>query len=69
MIGDVGEIILQIRTEAGLSQEQLGRRAGVLRNNISQYEHKGVCPNVYRFEDLLNACGYELIIRKEGTKE
>jgi transcriptional regulator with XRE-family HTH domain len=70
MIRDVGEIIKQCRHDAGLSQDQLCRVAGIgPRSTISQYERHGKCPSVYRFEDILNACGYELIIRKKGTKE
>lgn len=70
MIGNVGEIIKQCRLEAGLSQERLCNLTGIgPRGTISQYERHGICPSVYRFEDLIEACGYEIIIRKKGTKE
>lgn len=69
MIGDVGELILKCRKEAGLSQNALASAVGTQPHAISQYEHKGICPKVYMFEDILNACGYELIIRKKGTEE
>ena len=70
MIVYVGEIIKQCRHDAGLSQAQLCKRTGIgPRGTISQYERHGVCPSVYRFEDILNACGYEIIIRKKGTEE
>ena len=65
MIKDVGQLIRKVRLEAGLSQDQLSEMLDVRRSNISQYEHKGVCPNVYRFEDILNVCGYEIVIRKK----
>ena len=69
MIKDVGELILKYRKEAGLSQNALDSAVGTQPHAISQYEHKGICPKVYMFEDILNACGYEIIIRKKGTKE
>ncbi len=64
MIGDVGKIIFECRTAAGLSQRALGKEIGTYANTISQYEHKGICPKVYMFEDILNACGYEIVIQK-----
>ena len=69
MIKDVGELILKCRKEAGLSQNALASAVGTQPHAISQYEHKGICPKVYMFEDIMNACGYELIIRKKGTEE
>lgn len=69
MIEDVGELVLKCRTEAGLTQRELAAIIGTRPNTISQYEQKGICPKVYMFEDILNACGYEIIIRKKGTKE
>ncbi len=69
MISNIGALIKQIRLEAGLTQERLCAMVGCPKSTISQYERKGNCPSVYRFEDLLNACGYELIIRKKGTEE
>lgn len=69
MIDDVGELILKCRKEAGLSQRALASIVGTQPQAISQYEHKGICPKVYLFEDIMDACGYELIIRKKGTKE
>lgn len=68
MIGQVSEAIKRCRTEAGLSQERLADQSGLYRSAISQYENKDICPSVYRFEDILEACGYELIIRKKGSK-
>lgn len=65
MIGDTGKTIHRCRTEAGLSQERLAVLTGLGRSAISQYEHKDICPSVYRFEDILNACGYELIVVKK----
>lgn len=69
MIKDVGELILKCRKEAGLSQNALASAVGTQPHAISQYEHKGICPKVYMFEDIMNACGYEIIIRKKGTEE
>ena len=69
MIKDVGELILKCRKEAGLSQNALASAVGTQPHAISQYEHKGICQKVYMFEDILNACGYEIIIRKKGTEE
>lgn len=69
MIDDVGKLIFDCRHEADLSLRELAAIVGTQPQAISQYEHKGICPKVYMFEDIMNACGYEIIIRKKGTKE
>lgn len=69
MIGNVPDVIRSLRKEAGLSQERLAERIGASRSQICVYEKRNICPSVYRFEDIVEACGYELIIRKKGTKE
>ena len=64
MIEDVGKLIFDCRHEAGLSLRELATIVGTQPQAISQYEHKGICPKVYMFEDILNACGYEIEIHK-----
>ena len=64
MIEDVGKMIFDCRHEAGLSLRDLAAIVGTQPHAISQYEHKGICPKVYTFEDILNACGYELIVQR-----
>jgi len=69
MIGNISEVIRTLREDAELSQERLAERIGASRSQICVYEKRDICPSVYRFEDIVEACGYELIIRKKGTKE
>lgn len=69
MIGVVGDIIRRCRTEAGLSQDALAERCGMSRGQISQYEKHGICPSAYRLEDMLNACGFEILVVKKTDAE
>lgn len=66
MIGKTSDVIRKCRLAEGISQERLATLSGLNRSAISQYENKDICPSVYRFEDILNALGYELIIQKKG---
>ena len=68
MIKNLGDFLLDIRIEAGLTQRELASLVGTYPTSISQYERDINCPKVYTFEDILNACGYELVIKKKGSK-
>lgn len=58
-------LLLDARRRAGMSQEQLGRRAGVARPLISQYENGRKDPSLTTLARLIEACGLELRICAE----
>jgi transcriptional regulator with XRE-family HTH domain len=54
------ELLEHARTGAGLTQEELARRAGTSRTTLSAYEHGRKSPTVATFSRLLSEAGYEL---------
>jgi transcriptional regulator with XRE-family HTH domain len=54
------ELLEQARASAGLTQEELARRAGTSRPTLSAYEHGRKSPTVATFARLLSEAGWEL---------
>lgn len=54
------ELLEQARVSAGLTQEELARRAGTSRPTLSAYEHGRKSPMIATFARLLSAAGWEL---------
>jgi transcriptional regulator with XRE-family HTH domain len=54
------ELLEQVRVSAGLTQEELARRAGTSRPTLSAYEHARKSPTVATFARLLSGAGWEL---------
>ena len=48
----------------GKSNEDVLLRAGYDKNIIKRWRNQGRSPRVHSLEDVLNACGYELTMRK-----
>jgi transcriptional regulator with XRE-family HTH domain len=57
---DAAKLLEQARTSAGLTQEELARRAGTSRPTVSAYEHGRKSPTVATFARLLSGAGWEL---------
>lgn len=55
-----GELLGRARGSAGLTQEELARRAGTSRPTLSAYEHGRKSPTVATFARLLSEAGWEL---------
>ena len=55
-----GELLERVRGSAGLTQEELARRAGTSRPTLSAYEHGRKSPTVATFARLLSEAGWEL---------
>lgn len=55
-----GVLLEQVRGRAGLTQEELARRAGTSRPTLSAYEHGRKSPTVATFARLLAGAGWEL---------
>lgn len=58
-----GDLLVEARRRAGISQAELGRRSGVAPSLIGRYERYEVIPSIERLRELLRACGIELSIR------
>jgi len=56
-------LLARVRRAAGLSQDELARRAGTSRTAVSAYEHGRKSPALDTVDRLLSAAGYELDAR------
>ena len=62
-----GSLIRDARRRAGLSQVELGRRAGVTQSVVSAYESGTRQPALPTLERLVRAAGYTLEINVRGS--
>ena len=60
--GVSGSLVREARRRAGLSQVELGRRAGVTQSVVSAYESGARQPSLPMLERLVRAAGYEVQI-------
>src|SRR5687767_14306060 len=58
-----GDLLVEARKRAGISQAELGRRSGVAPSLIGRYERYEVVPSLERLRQLMRACGVELSFR------
>jgi len=61
------ELLGRVRRAAGLSQEELARRARTSRTAVSAYEHGAKSPSLDTAERLLHFAGYDLDARPRVT--
>lgn len=57
------DLLARVRRRAGLSQDELARRAGTSRTAVSAYEHGRKSPALDTVDRLVSAAGYELDAR------
>lgn len=62
---DLGEFIFEERMRQHKSQLTLEIASGVNRSSINRYENDGIMPRFDVAQRLLDALGYELVIRKK----
>lgn len=58
-----GDLLVEARRRAGISQAELGRRSGIAPSLIGRYERYEVTPSIERLRELVRACGIELSVR------
>lgn len=58
-----GDLLVEARRRAGISQAELGRRSGVQPSLIGRYERYEVIPSLERLGSLVRAAGFELSFR------
>jgi transcriptional regulator with XRE-family HTH domain len=65
---DARTVLLEARSEAGISQRELARRSGVPQAAISRMERGVVSPRVETLDRLLRSCGRDLeVVERLGT--
>lgn len=55
------EKIIRLRKEKGLSQKQLGQRAGIAQTTISEWERGNSLPDIEQANALAQALGVTLV--------
>jgi transcriptional regulator with XRE-family HTH domain len=66
-----GRVIRELRTEQGISQEELGNRTGLHRNHVGQVERGELSPTLTSVDVLAEALGLpasELVARAERLR-
>ena len=58
-----GQVLREARLRAGLSQEGLGERVGLPRQQIARWERDLVSPSFATLRELLRACGFDFAPR------
>lgn len=58
-----GDLLVEARRRAGISQAELGRRSGVPPSLIGRYERYEVIPSFERLRSLVRAAGFDLVMR------
>ncbi|ODC02575.1 XRE family transcriptional regulator [Terasakiispira papahanaumokuakeensis] len=61
------DTLLKMRTAAGLTQDELARRMGTQKSNISRLEKGGTNPSWGTLKRYAHACGFELSIDFHGA--
>lgn len=62
---NTAEIITTLRTEAGLSMNQLADRIGVSPQSVLNWEAGKTCPKADSLLAVCDATGFEIVIRKK----
>jgi transcriptional regulator with XRE-family HTH domain len=66
-----GRVVRELRTERGISQEELGNRTGLHRNHVGQVERGELSPTLTSVDVLADALGLpasELVARAERLR-
>lgn len=65
---DLMNQLITMRTSAGLTQEELARRIGTAKGNISRLEHGKGNPSWATLKKYANACGYQVKLQTVSDK-
>ena len=58
----LSRLLVEARKRAGLTQAELGERAGVAPSAISRWERGEVEPSFERVRDTIRAAGFDLVV-------
>ena len=56
----IWSLVRQARERAGITQDELARRAGTSQSAIARYERARSMPDLATLDRLIRACGYQL---------
>ncbi len=62
----IGKLILQLRTEQGLTQRQVASRLNISNKTVSKWECGLGCPDVSLWEELANVLGADILKLLQG---
>lgn len=65
MKGKAGLMIRGCREIAGMTQKDLAKRIGIPRSTLACYESGTNEPPFDRVQDLVSACGFDLVLQKK----
>jgi transcriptional regulator with XRE-family HTH domain len=67
--GNIGELVRDVRKEAGLSQAELAAILGTKQSVVSRWERGHETPRIETLVEILRACGFEadLVRRPRDT--
>ena len=60
---DLIDALLTVRKKSGLTQEEVAKKMGTKKGNISRLEKGGANPSWKTLQNYANACGYEIVIK------
>lgn len=66
---DYGERLRRIREKRGISRYRASKISGIPESTIRNWEMEGRTPPIDAYEQVLNAIGYELIIKKGESND
>ena len=66
----LGETIRRLRLDRGLKQEELGRRLGISKQSVSNWENENIMPSVELLERLADCFGVttDYLLGREGRR-
>ncbi|MDE6590932.1 MAG: helix-turn-helix domain-containing protein [Oscillospiraceae bacterium] len=66
----LGETVRRLRQERGMKQEELGRRLGISKQSISNWENENIMPSVELLERLADCFGVttDYLLGRDGRK-
>lgn len=62
---EAGKMIRYARTQCWFSQKELAERCGMDQSQLSTYERGDVDPRTSYLRRILDACGFELVMRRK----
>ncbi len=65
----IGQILRYMRKQSGFNQCEIGKKTGIARNTISQYETGTIQPVFETIEKIAETCNYEILFQNKKTKQ
>lgn len=59
---EIADLISSLRTEAGLTQEELAKLTGISQANISKFENRVSVPNISSLKKIADGLGKRVVV-------